>query len=132
MKVTPKQYAQTLYEIVQDKPEQEVADKIKKFAQVLINNNDAAKIEKIINSFSDVWNEENQVLPVEIVGARKLDEDIIKLLQDYIIKLSGAKDLVLEQSIDKNILSGFVVKYKDKILDGSLSGKINQMRNNFQ
>ena len=128
MKITPKQYAQILYWIVQDKNEQEISSVIKKFAQVLINNNDTAKIKEITDNFNHIWNVENQILPVEIVGARKLDKNILELLNSYTLKLSGAKDLDLEQSIDENILSGFVIKYRDKILDGSLSGQIKEMR----
>ncbi|MFH0972492.1 MAG: F0F1 ATP synthase subunit delta, partial [Patescibacteria group bacterium] len=48
------------------------------------------------------------------------NETIIKLLSCYIIKLSQVSDVFISESIDKNLLGGFVIKYGDKILDASL------------
>ena len=128
MKTTPKQYARTLYDIVQDKNEQEISNTIKKFVQVLINNNDTVKIKKIIDNFNDIHDINNGIVQAEIVSARKLDKDIVKLLNDYIIKLLDVKEVNVKEEFDINIIGGFIIKYKDKILDGSLCGRIKEIR----
>ena len=128
MKITPKQYAQALHDIVQDKNEQDVSVTIKKFVKVLIDNNDTVKIKKIIDNFNNIYNDNNGVVQAEVVSAKKLDKDIVKLLNSYIVKLLDIKEVDVEQKIDANILGGFVIKYKDKILDGSLKARVNNLR----
>lgn len=128
MKISQKQYAQALYELVNGKSEQEIISVIEKFVKVLINNNDTGKINKIVSSFSDIWNEKNGIVEAEIVSARKLDDQIVKLLNGYIVRLLDVNEVVLRPQIDADILGGVVVRYNDKLLDNSLKTRINKMK----
>ena len=129
MKITPKQYATALYDLVKDKKSGEVKKVIEDFVRVLILNNDISKTEKIINEFSIMWNKVEGVVDAEIVSASDLGKQIVKLLNDYIFKLTGAKKIEMKENIDKNILGGIVVKYGDKVIDGSLKTRIYELKN---
>lgn len=128
MQITPKQYAISLYESVDKKNNREAGDVIKKFVKVLINNNDISKFNKIIERFEEIWNKENGIVNAEVISARKLDNKTIKMLNNYIAELSCAKKVSAKQSIDKNILGGVVIRYEDKVLDGSLRTKLRELR----
>jgi len=129
MKISAKQYAQSLYEVVKDKKDSQIRKIIKNFSRILINNNDILKIDKITAEFARIWNRERGIVEAEIIGARKFDNKIIKLLNDYIIKLSGAKKIEIKQTVDKNILGGVIIRYEDRVIDGSLKTKLSELKN---
>ena len=128
MRITPRQYAQTLYEITKNEKGSQVKVDIKKFVEVLVKNNNLKLGEKIIDEFVKIRNKGEGIVEAEITSARKLDDSVIKLLNSYIAKLSGAKVVVLEKNLDKDILGGVVIKYGDKILDGSMKTRLSDLK----
>ncbi|MCK4540191.1 ATP synthase F1 subunit delta [Candidatus Parcubacteria bacterium] len=128
MKITPKQYAESLYQAVKEKKDSDIKDAINNFFSILIQNNDMAKAEAIVVEFEKIWNMEQRIVEAELVSAKELDNSIVKLLNGYIAELSGAKKVILNQKINKNILGGVVIKYEDKILDGSLRMRLGELK----
>jgi len=128
MKITAKQYALSLHQSISGKNEKEASNTIDNFVNVVIENNDISKINKIIEQFEIIWNKEEGIVEAEVISARKLDNKIIKLLNGYIAKLSGAKEVAIQEQVDKNILGGVIIKYGDKILDGSLRTRLGELR----
>lgn len=128
MKITPKQYAESLYQSVRNKKDSQIKSVIENFVKLLAANNDMAKADKITGQFKKIWNREEGIVEAEAVSARELDKKIVKLLNGYIVQLSGARKVLLKQKVDKNILGGVIIKYEDKILDGSLKMKLNELR----
>jgi len=128
MKIKPKQYAISLFESLEGKNKKETEEIIEKFVQVLVENNQASQIEKIISYFSNLWGKENGLVEAEIISSRKLDNKIVKLLNDYIVKLSDAKKVNIEEKVDPGIIGGVVIKYGDKIMDGSLKTEIRDFK----
>ncbi|MDP3043311.1 MAG: ATP synthase F1 subunit delta [bacterium] len=129
MKITPKQYVESLYQSVHNKKDSQIKSVIENFVKLLVANNDMAKADKITCQFIKIWNKEEGIVEAEVVSARELDKKIVKLLNGYIVQLSGARKVLLKQKIDKNVLGGVIIKYEDKILDGSLKMKLNELRN---
>ncbi len=129
MKITAKQYALSLYESVKNKKEEEIRDIIDNFINLVVENNDVSKIDKIIDQFEIVWNKEEGIVEAEIVSARKLDNKTVKLLDGYIAGLAGAKKVVMGERIDKSILGGVIIRYGDKVLDGSMRARIDNLKN---
>lgn len=131
MKITPKQYADALFQSVSGQNETRIKNAVNNFANLVIENNDVSKINKIIKQFEIIWNKENGIVEAEISGARKLDDKIIRLLSDYISELSGVKEVVAREQIDKNILGGVIIRYGDKVLDGSIKTRLEELKNNM-
>ena len=128
MKITAKQYAESLYEAVQDKNNSQIKNSINNFFSILIQNNDIAKAEEIAKEFEKIWNTEQGIIEAEVVSAKELNNKIVKLLNNYIAELSGSEKVILNQKINKDILGGVIIKYEDKILDGSLRAKLNGLK----
>ena len=131
MKITEKQYSTALYEAVKDKKKGEVKSLIKDFAKLIIQNNDTSKLDKIINEYEKVWNRDQGIVNAEVISAKALDKPTIKYLNDYIKKTTKAKKIELNKEIDDNLLGGVVVKYGDKVLDGSLKTKLNELKSSM-
>ena len=128
MKITAKQYAESLYEAVQDKNNSQIKNSINNFFSILIQNNDIAKAEVIVKEFEKIWNTEQGIIEAKVVSAKELDNKIVKLLNNYIAELSGAEKVNLNQKINKDILGGVIIKYEDKILDGSLRMRLSELK----
>jgi F-type H+-transporting ATPase subunit delta len=128
MKLTNKKYAQALFESVNDKSEKEINVILKNFTTLLIKNNALAKIDKIIEEFDDIWNKENKIVKATITTAQEIDKSTSISLENYIKELSGAEKLEVENKINKDLISGTIIKYGDRILDNSLKTKINNLR----
>ena len=128
MKISAKQYAQSLHETVVDKSNNQIKDAINNFFDILVQNNDITKAEEIVKEFEKIWNMEHGIIEAEVVSAKELDNNIVKLLNGYIAELSGAKQVSLNQKINKDILGGVIIKFEDKILDGSLRAKLSGLK----
>lgn len=128
MKITEKQFALSLYESLSGKSEKEAGVVIEKFVKVLVENNELAKFEKIIEEFVNIWNKEKGIVEAEITSAKGLDKEIVKLLNGYIVKLSGAKEVAMKEKIDKDLLGGVIIKYGDQVLDGSLKMRLSSLK----
>lgn len=128
MKTTPKQYALALYESLDGKSAGKVKAIIKKFVELLARENMLAKADKIAAEFIKIWNKKNNFIEAEAVTASGLDKAGVKLLKNYVTKLTGAREVLLSEKIDKNILGGVVIRYGDKIVDGSLKTRLEELR----
>jgi F-type H+-transporting ATPase subunit delta len=128
MKISPKKYAQALLEAIGEKKVSEIKEVIKKFVEIMQANNNLSQINKVIEQFNKLWNKKQGIIEAEIISAKELDKEIVKLLNSYIIKLTGAKEAILNKKVDKNILGGVIIKYKDIIIDGSLRNKLDELK----
>jgi len=128
MKITSKQYAISLFESVKGKKDKEASAAVKKFFDVLVANNQTGQMNKIIDQFLKMWNTENGIVESEFFSAQGLDKETVKLLTGYIAKHTGAKQVIVSQKVDKDILGGVVIKYEDQILDGSLKTRLKNLK----
>ena len=132
MKITAKQFALSLYESVEGKSAAQVKAVIKKFVELLAGKNQITKAEKIIQEFSKIWNEKNGIVEAEVMSVKGLDKETAKLIKSYIAKLSGAKEVVVTEKIEKSLLGGVVIRYGDKVLDGSLKGSLQDLKSSLE
>jgi F-type H+-transporting ATPase subunit delta len=124
MKIKPKQFALSLYEAVDGKTPAQVKVVIEKFVKLLAEKSMIAKADRISAEFVKIWNEKNGIVEALATSANGLDKVNVKLLENYIAELSGAKEVLISEKIDKNILGGVIIKYGDKIVDGSLKTQL--------
>lgn len=128
MKINNKQYAQALYGSVKDKTEKEVETAIGNFVRILSEAGRISQSEKIIQEFSALWNREAGIVEAEVQGAKSFDGGILDSLNGFIKNISKAQTVNIKTKEDKSLLGGVVIKYQDKILDGSLRAKLSMLR----
>ena len=132
MKITIKQYAQSLYEVLAEiESEADVKVALNNFVKLLSVRRSLNKAGKIIAEFEKIWNREQGIVEGELTSARELSAEIVKLLNCQIVKLLGAKEVNLKNQIDKNILGGFIVKVGDTIIDGSVKNQLQSLKNSL-
>lgn len=128
MKISSRQYAQSLYESVADKSEKEVKAVLKSFVILLGHNRELNKAEEIISAFNEIWNKANGEIVATLVSARKLDATTKKMIVSYLEDKAGAKKIALTEEIDEKLIGGFVLKYNGKVIDGSLRNSLDELK----
>lgn len=132
MKINPKQYAQSLYESLLGKSEEESKEVLRSFVTVLGKDGVLSHEEEIISAFIEIWNQENGELAASISSAHSLAENSREIIKDYLKNRTGAKKIVLTENVDENLLGGFVLKYGSKVLDGSLKTSLEELKTNME
>lgn len=125
MRISVKQYALSLYETVVGK---KTGDEISNFLKLLVKNNDLKLADKIIAEFIRIWNEHEGLIMAEVVSARELDKESDSAIKNFLKEEKAAKSVELKKSIDGKLLAGFILKFGDQVIDGSLKKKIAQLK----
>jgi F-type H+-transporting ATPase subunit delta len=128
MKIKPRQFALSLYEALDGKPSGEVKAIIGRFVELLAEKKQLSRAEKIIAEFIKIYNLKHGIIEAHLISGSELNSEAIKALNDYIKKLSGAKEIVVSQTVDKNILGGVIIKYGDKVFDASLKTVLSDLK----
>ena len=128
MKITPKQYAISLYESTKDSNDIEMDKRINNFVNILKKNNDLFLSNKIIDYYYKYQREQRNISKVEITSNEKLDSETI----NSIIKKFN-NQVALEETIDKSLLGGIIIKIDDNtLIDGSIKRKLENLRKKLQ
>lgn len=126
MKVSARQYARTLHELVAGRSKEDVIDIITNFVSRLNKDRVLYKAEEIINEFEKLIQADSGEMLVEVKSARPLSNEAKLSLRSYLEKKSGAKKIEMKEELDASLLGGFVVRYDDRVIDGSLKNNLAQ------
>lgn len=97
------------------------------FLEALIERHRMPAIFRIRDRFQDLWDEENQLLPVQVTSAIELDESIIDNIGARIGEQTG-RQVELSSKVDPDILGGIVLRVGNSILDASIRNRLDQLR----
>ena len=81
----------------------------------------------ILLKYKELYNKHMNIEESVISTTFNLDKKTLSIVKDFAKKVTG-KDIYLENTIDKNLLGGFNLKIGDKMMDCSVSSKINELR----
>jgi F-type H+-transporting ATPase subunit delta len=128
MRVTPKQYAQSLYELTDGKSNAEIIKSISGFVAFLDRNRKLKISGKIIDQYSKIYNDKKGIIEVEIISRKKLDESLSKKVRNYLKEKYKVKEIILNNTEDAGIKGGFILKAGDEIMNSSVSGQLNSLK----
>lgn len=132
MKVTIAQYAKTLHESVMDKPQKEIAGIISEFVKMLAKNNQLKNSGKIIAKFSDIHNQENEIVEAEVISREVLSNALSNEIKSFVKEKYQAKEVVLKNIIDEKIKGGIVIKVRDELMDASVAKQLGDLRSSLE
>jgi len=124
MRITPKQYAISLYKTTKNVDEFKIEKRIKNFVDILKKNNDLSLLNKIINEYNKYQRNLRGISKIEIASNNKLNSEILnKIIQKF------ENQIEVEEKIDKSLIDGIVIKINDDVLiDGSVKRKLEDLR----
>ena len=97
------------------------------FLEALIERHRMPVIFRIRARYDELWDEENQLLPVEVTSAVELDKSTISSIGDRIGEQTG-QAIELSSRVDPEILGGIVLRVGNFVLDASIRNRLNQLR----
>jgi F-type H+-transporting ATPase subunit delta len=97
------------------------------FLKLLIENHRTPVIFRVRRAYDELWEQENQLLPVRVTSAVELDKGTIDQLRDRIAEQTGRK-VDFASEVDPEILGGIVVRVGNSVLDASIRNRLEQLR----
>lgn len=128
MKVTTAQYAKILLELTENKTEKEISSVVLRFAEILKRDGQMKNAGKIVEKFSEIYNAKHGIVEAAIVTRQKIERQDVDRIEKFIKEKYGAKEVVINNVVDKNIKGGIIVKVGDEILDGSVSSQLKRLK----
>lgn len=124
MRFTKEQYAQALYEAIQDTSPKSQDKVIDNFIQILKDNGDLGSYESIINAYEELDKREKGMQDVTITTAS--GASVNKPLITSLNKLVG-KNTEITHATDDKIIGGVVIKIDDTLIDGSIKNQLDSL-----
>jgi len=131
MKVSPKNYALALSQLVEGKNQSETDELLSNFAKLLIRENQSKNLNKILEKFEDIWNEENNLVKGKIASARKLEESSKQAVVNFIKNKFNCQQVEITEKIDESLIGGFVLRIKDEIMDTSIKTSLRKLKHDL-
>jgi F-type H+-transporting ATPase subunit delta len=97
------------------------------FLELLIENHRMPVIFRVRRDFDRLWEEANQLLPVEITSAVELDRSIVDRIGEEIGRQTGRR-VQLTSTVDPNVIGGLVLRVGNSILDASIRTRLDALR----
>ena len=100
---------------------------LQNFLKLLIEKHRMPAVFRVRRTYDQMWQQENQLLPVEVTSAIELDEQTVKQIGDRIGKETGQK-VELTTRVQPQILGGVVLRVGNQILDASIRNRLERLR----
>ena len=97
------------------------------FLEALIERHRMPAIFRIRARFEELWDDENQLLPVEVTSSIELDPGTVESIGARIGEQTG-RTVELSSKVDPDILGGLVLRVGNFVLDASIRNRLNQLR----
>lgn len=97
------------------------------FLEALIERHRMPAIFRIRDRYQDMWEDERDLLPVEVTSAVALDKATIGSIGDRIGE-ETKRTVELSSKVDPDILGGIVLRVGNVILDASIRNRLEQLR----
>lgn len=94
------------------------------FLELLVKKGRESTLLEMANAFISKYNKLNNVAIAQLTTAVEVDKTIVDKVEKILLAIDGNKKVELETKVDSNIVGGFVLKYGDKLLDDSISRKL--------
>ncbi len=126
MKYKHGQYAQALYEALQDTKPNDYDTVIENFVSILKSNGDLVEYEAIIAQYEKYEKEQKGIKDVQVITAS--ETKLSKPLLDELNAIVG-KNIEIQQKIDNKLIGGVVIKVDDTLIDGSIQKQLGNLHN---
>jgi F-type H+-transporting ATPase subunit delta len=100
---------------------------VRNFLALLIENHRMPVIFRTRREFDRLWEDANQLLPVQITSAVELDPSIAERIGEEIGRQTG-RTVQLSSSVDPNVIGGIVLRVGNSILDASIRSRLENLR----
>jgi ATP synthase F1 delta subunit len=98
-----------------------------RFLELIAEKHRMPAIFRIRRAFDALWQEENRLLPVQVVSAVELDDSTLEEIGKRIEEQTGRR-VELTSEVNPDVLGGLVLRVGNMILDASVRMKLERLR----
>ena len=101
------------------------------FNTLLIKKNRESVLPEIATAFINQYKEYKNIHILKLTTATPLSEEVKNIIIHQVKKTGGYENIELEETIDKNIIGGFVLQIDDKLVDASIAFELKAIARQF-
>lgn len=120
MKISNHDYAESLYSLLEEIPQDKTRDVLKRFVVFLRKKGDLSKANLIVRELEKIWQIKNNIQKIELSSAKDLDLDNLKK------KFGKSKEIFLKK--EPSLIGGLRVKLGDKLIDNTVKARLNRLK----
>src|SRR3989338_227819 len=136
MKLTPRLYAEALYSAVKTASGKELSMIARRFLLLLRRRRHWRMLPQIIRQFDQVLEREEGLIAVRVTTARahgaEEEREWVGTVVRGVKPEKEKRRVELERAVDPALVGGFVIRVKDKVVDGSVHSFVRQLRDRLQ
>ena len=100
-----------------------------KFIQLLVDHNRESHLDVMMQEFISLYNEKNNIAKVTLATATALNNNSRELILKTIKEKYKFSEILLEATVDSDLLGGLIMRIGDKQLDASIQGQLRKIEN---
>ena len=128
-KLTPKNYAQALYDAVHETAAKDHDLVLDNFVKILAQNGDLGRYGEIETEYHLIEMEQKGIKQANVTVAR--DMEMNSGLLDQLNKIVGGK-AELKKQVDSSLVGGVVIKIDDTLIDASIKTQLKNINNTLK
>lgn len=98
---------------------------------IITRKNREAVLPSLAKAFLTQYNIRKGIEEAKVTTAVALNEDLRKEMIDLVKRISGKKEVQLQEVVDKDMIGGYILKVGDRQIDDSLRSKIKELEYKF-
>lgn len=110
--------------------EKSISKEVLNLMKILLDKGRASSFEDIVNEYRRLANNHNNIMEAVAITAIPMPEVEKLALENKLSNLTG-KIIRLENKIDDSILGGILVRIGDKVIDGTIQSRLNELQENL-
>jgi len=114
-------------EIIENIFKEAVSSNILNTIKLLLDRNRMFVFPSIASHYTELLNKKRNITIAEVFTAIVIDEEIKNRVKSQLEKLFN-KNITLEHKIQPDIIAGMVVKVGDRVIDGSIKARLENMK----
>lgn len=130
MKFNPKQYAQTLLELAEGATKKEIPALVEQFVQFLVRTRQWRLAEGVLGQIQDLVRAEEGKVKVVVESANRIEKHTRQHILDFLRKTED--EVEFEEKIDPTVLGGVKLRLNDLLVDATLAGQLDRLRQQLQ
>jgi F-type H+-transporting ATPase subunit delta len=106
---------------------EEINPYMRNFLMLLVDKGRLFCLEGIGKEYLAQLRKVNQTVLAEVTSAVELTEDQMSTVRDKVKAMTGAREVEIESTIDRDLLGGVIIKVGSQVLDASLRGQLRRI-----
>lgn len=102
---------------------------VQKIAAYLIENGKTSELNSLSRDVMQVRKSRDKIVELTAISSHKLSTPQIEAIKKTVFKMSpNAKEIIINERIDKSVIGGVRLEFANHLLDLSVSAKLNKLK----